>query len=829
MLCSWALITLLGTATSRAQSPTRLTVDIPPQPLAAALAAYARQTGLQVLYVSELVLNKASKGARAGVAPDAALTQLLAGSGLRFEFLNERSVRIFAAMPTPPPGPAPQKDDHHGSESLTSIEEILVTAAQRDEPQGLVPISMGVWTSQAIDMAGAKYFGTIADLTPGVEFDSYPDYGAGIETNIAIRGVNSKDGSTTGVYIDDTPIPMDPGSSFGREYPMLFDLKRIEVLRGPQGVLYGEGTEGGTVRFITVQPALSSHSGFANAEIAATSRSATTYEVGAAGGGSASSGAAGMRLGGWLRHDGGYVDRVNPYTGAIVDENANWMRSEAGNAAVTIVSNESLQITPSFRYQATDINDTSAFFLSLSDPAHGVLRNGSGLAQYYSDRFSLASLKIAAAFGFADLSSSTAYIRRDASALEDNATLDGLNQPGYAAAKGNPVSLYQTVISQELRLASPDEAGRLRWIVGASYVHARYQEYQDIATSALADGGALTGRQQVDRLRSQLGAYGELDLRLRQRLRGSVGVRVERDSYNSLQQVEPFLPVVGEQDFSIKGASTSVTPRFNLTYQADAGSLYYATVAKGYRMGGPNNTVGVACPVSTPLTYEPDYIWSYEIGSKKNPLGGRLRVDASVFYMAWWDMQIPIPLTNCGFSFTVNAGAATSKGFDLGLQAAVSEHFKLALTAAYTDTHYDETVTLNNQIVVSRGDAVGALPLVVAPWSVTSSATYEIALRDALVTLSAQDNYDSRNPGPFSSDNPLAVTYAPSRRANPPTNVLNLRGMAAWSSFEISLFINNALDSQPTLQVRNHVSTSSLLYATTFRPRTVGLACKIQF
>ena len=365
--------------------------------------------------------------------------------------------------------------------------------------------------------------------------------------------------------ISTTPIPMDPGSSFGREYPMLFDLKRIEVLRGPQGVLYGEGTEGGTVRFITVPPALSSRSGFANGEVAATSRSAANYEVGAASGGAGEFGCCRVRLGGWLRHDGGFVDWVNPYSGAMVDENANWTRSEAGNAAVTIVSNESLQITPSSRYQATNINDTSAFFLSLSDPAHGVLRNGSGLAQYYSDRFSLASLKIAATFGFADLSSATAYIRRDASALEDNATLDGLNQPGYEAAKGNPVSLHQTVLSEELRLASPDRAGRLRWIVGASYVHARYEENQDIATSALADGGALAGRQQVDRLRSQLGAYGELDLRLRQRLRGSVGVRVERDSYDSLQKVEPFPPVVGEQDFSIIGTSLPVTPRFNLS------------------------------------------------------------------------------------------------------------------------------------------------------------------------------------------------------------------------------------------------------------------------
>ena len=673
MLCSWALITLLGTAASRAQSPTRLTVDIPPQPLAAALAAYARQTGLQVLYVSEIVRKKASKGARAGVTPDAALTQLLAGTGLRFEFLNERSVRIVVAKPTPPSGPAPQKDDHQGGESLTSIEEILVTAAQRDEPQSLVPISMGVWTPQAIDMAGAKYFGAIADLTPGVEFDSYPDYGAGIETNIAIRGVNSKDGSTTGDLHRRHTDSDGSGQQLRSRVPDALRPQADRGTAGPSGrVVWRRCRRGsGPIHHRATGTVVLQR--LCQWRSCCDSRSATSYEVGAAGGGPVSSGVAGLRLGGWLRHDGGFVDRVDPYTGAIVDKNANWMRSEAGNAAVTIVPNESLQITPSFRYQATDINDTSAFFLSLSDPAHGVLRNGSGLAQYYSDRFSLASLKIAAALGFADLSSVTAYIQRDASALEDNATLDGLNQSGYAAAKGDPVWLDQTVLSQELRLASSDQAARLRWIVGASYVHAHYEENQDIATSALADGGALTGRQQVDRLRSQLGAYVELDLRLRQRLTASVGVRVERDSYDSFQQVDPFPPVVGEQDFSINGAATPVTPRFNLTYQADAGSLYYATVAKGYRMGGPNNTVGVACPVGTPLTYRPDYVWSYEIGAKNTLLGGHLQVDSSVFYIAWQDMQIPIPLTNCGFSFTVNAGAATSKGFDLGLQAAVSD------------------------------------------------------------------------------------------------------------------------------------------------------------
>jgi iron complex outermembrane receptor protein len=829
VLCSWALVALLGAAASRAQSPARLAADIPPQPLAEALAAYARQTGLQLVFVSEIARGKTSKGAPAGLTQEAALTQLLDGTGLRFEFLNERSVRILVAKPKLPPAPAPPHEEHRGGESITTVQEIVVTAAQRDELQNHVPISMGVWTPQSIEASGAKDFATLADLTPGVEFDAYPDYSAGIETNVAIRGVNSDDGSTTAIYIDDTPIPTDPASSFGREYPMLFDLERVEVLRGPQGVSFGEGAEGGAVRFITVQPSLTNYSGFANSEFSETARAAPSYEVGAAVGGPLTRDVLGFRLGAWLQRDGGFVDRVDPYTDTIVDKNANWVRNEAGNAAVTIAPSESLQITPSFRYQSTDVHDTSAFFLSLSDPARGVLRNGSGLTQYYSDRFTLISLKAAAALGPADLGSVTAYSQRHASALEDNATLDGLNQTGYANAKADPVWLDQTVLSQELRLASSDRTARLSWIVGASYVHAHYEESQDIANSALADGGALNGKQLVDRVRSQAGAYVEVDLRLQQRLTASVGARVERDSYDSFQQVEPISPLVGEQNFSISGAATPVTPRFNLAYQADANGLYYATVAKGYRMGGPNDTVGVACPVSTPLTYRPDLVWSYEIGAKNSLFDEHLQVDSGVFYIAWQDMQLPIPLTNCGLGFTVNAGTATSDGFDLGLQAALSGHLKLALTAAYTNAHYDETVTLNHLVVVARGDAIGALPLVTPPWSVTTSAAYEMAIAGARVTFSAQDAFHSRNPGPFASDNPMAVTYAPTRRANPSTNLLNLRAAAVWSDFELSLFVNNALDSQPTLQVRNHVSTDSLLYATTFRPRTIGVAGRWRF
>ena len=140
-------------------------------------------------------------------------------------------------------------------------------------------------------------------------------------------------------------------------------------------------------------------------------------------------------------------------------------------------------------------------------------------------------------------------------------------------------------------------------------------------------------------------------------------------------------------------------------------------------------------------------------------------------------------------------------------------------------TRVGPVVTSGNAVIVGKGDAIGVLPLVTAPWTATASVIYEFALPGGVrASLQAQDAFHSRNSGPFTSDNPAALVYAPTRRPNPSTNLLNLRSVVTWAHLELSVFVNNALDSQPTLQRRNYVPTDTLFYATTFRPRTVGIA-----
>src|SRR5215472_7517413 len=300
-----------------------LSADIAPQPLAEALAKFGRQTGLQLLYLSGIAEAQHSRGARAGLTASAAITQLLEGTGLTFEFLNARTVRIFPAsvtVPTPAaPLPAPQ---HLSQRSALALEEVTVTPTRREEAVNRVPINMVVWTQDAMEASGVKGMADLASLTPAMQFQPSPGT-TGATTYLLMRGVTGRNASTTGVYLDDTPVPPLYGDTVLYSFPFTFDLDRVEVLRGPQLQLFGEGNQGGAVRFIFNQPSLSTFTAFATSELATTRFGSPSYDAGAAFGGPLIRDAVGFRVSAWARSDGGYVDRVDPFTQGVVDRNAN--------------------------------------------------------------------------------------------------------------------------------------------------------------------------------------------------------------------------------------------------------------------------------------------------------------------------------------------------------------------------------------------------------------------------------------------------------------------------------------------------------------------------
>jgi outer membrane receptor protein involved in Fe transport len=833
-----ALLLLSSTIVS-AQTAAPLTSDIPSQSLPQALALFARQTGLQIVYLSGVIREQRSPGAPAGLAPEAALTHLLAGTGLRFEYLNARSIRIL-----PAPAPAHERATPTAAAVIsTPTPEVIVTASSINPTMERVPVSLTVWSAEDLQTAQINDAASLARLTPGVEFDAYQDYSAGIETNISIRGINARDGSTVALFLDDIPIPSDRLSSFGRAFPPMFDLERIEILRGPQGTLLGEGAEGGAVRFITAQPNLRTFDGFTRAQYALTENGGPTYDFGGALGGPLIPGSVGFRVSAWSRRDGGFVDRVDPFTGATVDANANRNRREAFSGALTFAPTDAVQITPAIRYQTLDVHDSSAFYSYLSDPGAGVLNNGKLLAQPYSDAYRVLSLRIEADLGFAQLREVSAYLARWACAIWDATNVSTRNFPNplgpeypvsYADAVPTDLAVDQYVESHQLTLSSSMPGAHMHWVAGAEYVHAHYAGFQDLATLALDDGGNINGRIIPQRGTLQIAGFAQTDVQLPERLTATLGLRVERASYDSDIIVNSIgTPVGGEypqQELYSQGSNTPVALRVALAFQQDPDRLFYASASDAYRMGGSNVTLGALCALQTPATYDPDTVWSFEVGAKSSWADGRVQIDGSVFHMLWRDLQMPIPVPQCGFGYLANAGAARSDGFDLSARARLTDRLDASLTLAYADARYTQSVYLGSQVVANDGDAIGAVPLVAPPLAATATVDYRIFSAPGITgTLHVQDSYQSRNHGPFTTNDPNAVIYAPERTADPPTNRLDLGFAAQRRQLELSAFLNNAFNAQPTLQRRNRSPGDTLFYATTFRPRTVGLAVTWRF
>jgi outer membrane receptor protein involved in Fe transport len=835
LLVTLAVACCLASQGAGAEPHEAIPVEIAAQPLARALAEFAAQTGLQLIYVSALVDKQQSIGAPAGLSPTDALSQLLTGTGLRFEFLNAKTVRILAVPPAPVATAGPRRltrGDARRDVRSAAPDEVIVTANRREEQQSKVPISIATWTQESMAASGAKTIADLAMLTPGVEFDFYPDIGPGTWTNIAIRGVNSRDGTSTGMYLDDTPLRGDAGESFGRSFPFPFDVDRVEVLRGPQGTLLGDSAEGGAIRIISTEPSLTTSSGFSRAEFATTARGANSYEIGAAAGGPIVKEVIGFRGSAWYRSAGGFIDRVDPFTGALVERDVNRTIDESFRGALTFAVTDTLQITPSLAYQSHHAHDSSTFNPASSDPGAGVLRSDKILAQPVDDAFFLASLKITAALRSAELSSVTSYFRRDASAAGDG-TNNGVDWgsplgPEYPTSNADFLaglwSLKQSTLSQELRLTSDDQEATVSWIAGGIFLHAFYSDMQ-VGPPHTTN----TGRQVGDHLNAydgdetQLAAFGEIRVRLGARVTANLGIRIERATY-AAELISAALSDPAPPRRRAAASESPWAPRLGVTIRADDQNLFYASVTSGYRIGGVSPLIYPWCPDIIPRSYGPDAVWNYEFGSKNTLRDGRVQLDTSVFHMRWRNMQNVMPLA-CGSEYITNIGGAVSNGFDFTARALIGDRLRIGLAVGYADSHYTDTIVADGAVRVRAGDAVGSLPLVPSPWNVTASVEYQFPLSRGITgTARAEEICHSHNPGPFYSQDPESRAFDPAKRSDPATNVLNLRMTVRWSNFDAALAVDNALDSQPILLLRNAFARSTFFYATTLRPRTVSLS-----
>jgi iron complex outermembrane recepter protein len=795
--------------------------------------------------------------------------------------------------------------------SNTGLEEIVVTATRRSERLQDVPISVLAFSQDKIDQQGLKSIDDLSRLSPGLNFQrngmssagNYNDEGS----DINIRGVDSTAGtSTTGIYIDDTPI-QTRHIGFGsiNAFPALFDLDRVEVLRGPQGTLFGAGAEGGVVRFISPEPDLNKPSGYARADLATTDGGAASYEAGAAFGAPIIDDVLAFRASFSYRRDGGWVDRVGytlspnaeaplptpVYNGVTTEANANYWETTTARIALKWKVNDALEIMPSLYYQNLHINDTSAYWVALSDPASNIYRNGNFGTNPSHDPFTLSAIRIKWDLGFASLFSNTSYYNRNQSADSDYTqylratwnlfgelpnTFPQPGDNGYATFQDNQRNFYE-----ELRLASTDTNSRIVWSAGLFFSRLSESVPENIIdptlnqeiinyTSNLPGGpfslctpgnpalqcpGGLIYAGPVDKvIDRQIAAFGELTFKFTDTLKATAGLRVSKLDYTgSTAETGPFLgaTIISQSSSTEK----PVTPKAVLSWQPDRDNLFYASASKGFRPGGPNVPVGTICGESltavgltqVPGQFSSDNLWSYEIGNKNTFLDHKVEIDASLFYINWNNIQQNVYLPSCGEQFTANLGKAKSEGGDIEVQYRPLTQLTFDLSAAYTDARLTKTSCAGSLVyegpvagcvapgLAARPIATDGDALLGAPWSFTASSEYhfaEWAGRTPYFRLDFQHSTAQKSllQGQ-DSNNGLYDTTLPGL---PIINNLSARAGLRFNGLDLSLYGNNLTNAHP-LEFESRdiavfpVSTDNLYFARGVRPRTIGLTATYRY
>jgi iron complex outermembrane recepter protein len=273
------------------------------------------------------------------------------------------------------------------------------------------------------------------------------------------------------------------------------------------------------------------------------------------------------------------------------------------------------------------------------------------------------------------------------------------------------------------------------------------------------------------------------------------------------------------------------TPRIDLSYHLDSFNLFYAAAARGFRSGGVNGIRPIECDgVADPANYAPDSVWSFELGTKNELFGERLRLNTSMFYLRWPGIQEHV-IDTCGNGLTTNAGEARNVGFDLDMEALLTERLRVTLALGVLEARYVRSVkAVSGESIVDKGAVVGGVPSVPAPWAGTLSARYDWPLARSLKGyVRSEIIVHSHNPGPFSELDPKNINFDPVLRADPATDLLNLQLGLTWAFSDITLFVDNALNSQPNLQRDVDAAGSSLIYAYTFEPRTIGVRANWRF
>jgi outer membrane receptor protein involved in Fe transport len=730
-----------------------------------------------------------------------------------------------------------------------------VTARGVEEFPQQVPISIATLTSEDLDQLGAKTMSDIARAVPN--FTVAPTGPLGI-SQPAIRGVFSPAGAATvGVYLDEVPIQVRSIGFVGNSDVKLFDLERVEVLRGPQGTLFGASAMGGVVRFISRTPDVDRIDGQLGVELTQIKGGDLNREVQAAFGTPIVKGQVGFRAAIFYRHDGGYIDRVDHQTGSPIAQNINDAETFAFRAGLKLMVGETGEILPALGYQNLRRGDVPFYYSSL-----GQFRQDAVLSQPGHDRFWLPSLTAKFEIGSVKLTSVTAYFDRHDHQVTDYSTVFGelvlgAAIPGLVPEGGSQsrTDTHQQGFTQEIRLQSAPSS-RVQWTLGGYYRNARVAFTQNVVEPGIEDlslqylgvsveqilgapllpgGISYHGIENVREV--QLAGFGEASWHLNRKLELSAGARVSRSRLNlEVLSEGPYAGGQLEGSGPLIQRETPLTPHFSVSFTPAPDRMLFASVGKGFRIGGANTPVPPGpCAddlhalgrTEAPAAFSSDTVWNYEVGAKAAFPRQNLSLGLSLFQINWNGIQQPITLPTCGFSYIDNLGAARNRGFEFEGKIWPVAGLMFSADVGFVDARFRRTISVggSDQVIVASGDRVPFVPR----WSARVASSYERKIRrDLRLKFHAEYQLASSYRRAPSEQ---AVEYDPRVFHGDSVGNLLARISIEDSNWEVSIFAENLLDEHPILFSNAELVpiSGSPLRQMTLAPRTVGVEATLRY
>lgn len=728
-----------------------------------------------------------------------------------------------------------------------AVAEVVVTA-NKSAAQKVIeaPASIQAISGDQLRKAGDAGFLDIAAQVPGL---SIQDLGPG-DRKYVIRGVNSNGDATAGVYYDEAVISgsnANDGGGFESDI-RLYDLDHIEVLRGPQGTLYGASSMSGTIRFITKKPDLDNFGGYVTVEASDTSHGGGNYNVNGEVNVPIIDDKLALRVVGWELSDSGYINQVRVGAGTSdpvgLVKGVNNDDVGGGRISLRFQPIEALTIDASYTNQTETSNGssrytpagTTAFQIPGAPTIQGCdLCNTDVTRSPWGDSLSVYSLTANYKFQYGTITATTNQYDRKIDFSFDSTPI--LVSYGVPVPAETLEPQKRDLNSSEIRYASSFDFP-VNVVVGAF----RQYETNDLTVNVLTtDGqGQVTGPFSTsnsqdallypgvgdtffgrvdDRTTTEYAGFGEATWKVTSRLTVVAGMRYFTETLSGIGQTTHDFGGCGTTDCNPNpyptASATKLTYKVNASYKFSDELLVYATAAEGFRGGGlnaPQFILGIKEPI--PVEFNPDALWNYEVGAKGRLFDGRLQYQVDAYTLFWYNIQVPETTADGAFNYTGNAGDAVVKGFEFEFDARPIQHLTVSFAGSYQDAYLlkgasAEQYVLNPTLGLS-GDAIPG----VAPFQFNLGLNYTAPLVDDWNgTLAGDVSYRGSENSYFASN----AFNIPLR----PYTLLNVRAGVSKGPWSANLFVHNLTDDRAQVSAINSTQDPDALL--TVQPRTVGM------